>query len=97
MDNINLSTIRYVYVMGRKMLVLPDGRLKKIRRGDGRPFNSGQYGEPTQRVSVPISLIPELRQKMLDLSNIVAKRRILESNPLFTTEGYTYEDFFRAE
>lgn len=80
-----MKKTEFVYLMGMRFERLPDGNL--CQAPAGRPALTGDYGEPTKAVRVPVSLLPGLYEQMEALKKKASESRPTPSNRLFTTPG----------
>lgn len=85
-----------IYILG--MRFFKDGERLRRLNVVGRPSWATAYGEATQLVRVPVSLLPELTSKMEQMREREERlRAAIEADILYTTPGYTFDDLERVE
>ena len=81
-----------IYIMGVRCIRLADGRLVQFNV-QGRPPYGVIYGERTVPVHVPVSLLPELEEKMEALRVKEAElQAAIRADVLYTSPGYRFSD-----
>ena len=85
-----------VYICGKRFIL--DGDALRPVRAIGRPDYATRYGEPTQLLRVPVSLLPGLLRQMEQMEVAEkALRAAVGSDVLYTSPGFTIDDLDRVQ
>lgn len=76
---------KVVYILGFPCYEMPDGSYKRVSRG--RVVNTGRYGEPTECVRVPVSLLSVVERLKKEVEEQAKKCRPSASNRFYTSPG----------